>query len=85
MNKTLITIFLILLGGIVGYYGNVIANRKNNELLVQLLKDQLVCTNDEIAQGTSRISDDRLQYLIDRRKDLETKLNYYSKKYGIYL
>lgn len=75
-------LFGIIAGAILGYYGNVLANKKNNELLVQLLQDQLNCTEDEITSG--RASTDRLDYLVNRKRYLEENLNYYSKKFNIY-
>lgn len=81
-----ITVFLMVLSGVAGYYANILANRKNNELLVQMIKDQLGCVNDEIATGTTegKISTDRLVYLSSRRSYLESQLSYYSKKFNIY-
>lgn len=88
MNRNLwITLGLVLLGGIVGYYGNVFANRKNNELLVQLLKDQLECVDNEIARTDGmqpgRYLADRNEELMVKRAQLESQLQYYSNKFGI--
>lgn len=87
MNKQLlITVLVAIISGIMGYYANVLANKKNNELLVQLLKDQLTCTNNEIASipSTGKVADDRVQYLLNQKTYLEQQLNYYSQKFGIY-
>lgn len=84
-RNTLFTIIAMIISGILGYYANVLANKKNNELLIQLLKDQLVCTNNEITTPTTgKVSDGRMQYLLNRKSYLEQQLNYYSQKFGIY-
>ena len=70
----------MILSAIIGYYANVYANKENNALLVQLLKDQLQCVNNQIqSQGTSKISSD----LYSKRDLLQSQLNYYSRKFGI--
>lgn len=80
MNRNLwITLGLVLLGGIVGYYGNVFANRKNNELLVQLLKDQLECVDNQLQNTDST----RIVSLQARKLQLQSQLQYYSNKFGI--
>lgn len=75
-----ITTVAMIVSAIIGYYANVYANKKNNELLVQLLKDQLQCVNNQIqSQSTSRVSSD----LYAKRDLLQSQLNYYSRKFGI--
>lgn len=54
------TLVALLIGGVLGYYGNVVANRKNNELLVQLLKDQLLCLDKEIDTSSRTAENDAL-------------------------
>lgn len=80
-KQFLFLLFGILGGAVLGYFGNVVANRKNNELLVQLLKDALDCTNNEInnriAEGRTS-NDERLVFLNARRLQLETQLADYS-------
>lgn len=81
MNKSFwITITAMILSAIFGYFANVYANKQNNALLVQLLKDQLQCVNNQIqSQGTSRVTSD----LYAKRDLLQSQLNYYSRKFGI--
>lgn len=88
MNRqTIVVVIVAIVSGVLGYYANVVANRKNNLLLVQLLKDQLTCINNQITtipSGTGKSNADEMQYLDNRKAYLEQQLNYYSQKFGIY-
>lgn len=80
MNRTLLTSLIILaVGGLLGYYGNVLANKKNNDLLVQMIKDQITCTEREITgidgmQPNGRVQGELYTSLNSRLSYLQTLL-----------
>ena len=49
-----ITVIAMLVSAAIGYYANVYANRNNNALLVQLIKDQLGCVQSQIQSQNQR-------------------------------
>lgn len=88
MNRSLwITLGLIVLGAVLGYYGNVLANKENNALLVQLLKDQINCVDSKInsldGMKPGKYQADIYNQLQAQKSRLETQLQYYSNKFGI--
>lgn len=78
-----ITLFAMVFSAFIGYYANVYANKKNNELLVQLLKDQLVCVNNQIQNTTNRTSQEEMIKLIAQQKILEQQLQFYADRFNI--
>lgn len=84
-KQTILLILSMIASGILGYYANIWANRSNNALLVQMIKDQLGCVNSQIANNaTTNTSRQDMDYLLQRRAYLQQQLDYYSKKFGIY-
>ena len=67
------TAIAMIISAAVGYYANVYANRKNNDLLVQMIKDNLNCIDNE--QQSGRTSQERSDYLTQRKAYLQTELN----------
>lgn len=78
-----ILIITMILSAAAGYYANVLANKNNNALLVQLLKDQLVCVNTNIESASSEGSRVDMAFLVARKNYLQAQLDYYSKRFGI--
>lgn len=73
-----ITVIAMLVSAAIGYYANVYANRANNALLVQLIKDQLGCVQNQIQTSQGRVSQTELDVLNNKRQYLEQQLTIHS-------
>lgn len=74
-RQILISIVILIIGAFAGYYGNVLANEKNNQLLVQLLAEQIGCLDEKINSGRSSMNDSELEALTIRRNFLQSELD----------
>lgn len=73
-----ITILFLIIGGLLGYYGNVAANRRNNVELIAMLKVEQLVINARLENGRLSnaeqlafvLKDIALQNQIDKIKKL---------------
>lgn len=71
-------IILLILGGFFGYLGNIYANRKNNQELIAMLKEQGLLIQAQLKSG--RLSQQETNFLIQKQQDIQNQIDRINKQ-----